>query len=124
MSRKGQLQVFFTLLVVLVELGLLMVFLDLSMRGSATTLWSIAVWPFVVFPIMYGWLFYSRKSPIASWALILAASAFCLWYFLSQYGTGLFAGSMLIIGLPAIVVVLLLVLTVSMRTYWPKLREA
>jgi hypothetical protein len=124
MNGRTLLLALFTLTGVLIELGLFMVFIDLSMRGRATPLWSFSLWPFVVFPLLCGWLFFARKWVAVTWTLMLGSCAYCLWYFLSEYGTGLFRGSMLIIGVPAVVVVGSLIGSAAMFRDWPKLRAA
>lgn len=55
---------------------------------------------------------------------MLIASAYCLWYFLMQYGVGLFKGSMLIIGIPALFVVGALVASALLHRDWSKLSAA
>lgn len=124
MSKRTILFVLFTLSGVLIELGLFMIFLDLSMRGRATPFWSFSLWPFIVFPFACGWLFFARKWIPATWVVLMGSASYCLWYFLSEYGIELFSGSMLIIGIPAIFVVSALFGTVALFRCWPELKGA
>ena len=124
MTKRTALLMLFALSGILVELGLFMVFIDLSMRGRATPLWSFSLWPFIAFPFICGWLFFARKWVTATWVVMLGSASYCLWYFLSQYGTGLFGGSMLIIGIPAIVLLGSLIGIASMFRTWRTLQPS
>ena len=124
MNSRTLLLVLFGITGGLLELGLFMVFLDLSMRGRATPFWMFAPLPFILFPFVFGWLFFTRKWVTITWAVLLGSAVYCLWYFLSQYGMGLFEANMLLIGVPAIVVVCSLILSATMFRDWPKLRVA
>jgi len=124
MNSRTLLLLLFGLTGVLVELGLFMVFMDLSMRGRATLLWSFAPLPFILFPFVFGWLFITRKWVTMTWAVMLGSAMYCFWYFLSQYGMGFFDGNMMFVGAPAIILACSLILSATMFRAWPKLRVA
>ncbi|MEO8068824.1 MAG: hypothetical protein ABI599_14100 [Flavobacteriales bacterium] len=120
MNHRDKALIFFVVLGTLIELGLFFAFMDLSMRGRATTLWEFAVWPFLFFPFLSGWLFFSRKWKVLTWFLFLGATSYCVWYQLSAYGWALFEGSMWVIGLGHVLIVALLIWTLL---WYSRLKE-
>jgi hypothetical protein len=109
MSQRDKALAFFVVLGILIELGLFVVFIDLSMRGRATTLWMFAVWPFLIFPFLAGWMYFARNWTRVTWLLFLVATGYSTWYQLTTYGWSLCNRSIWVVGFGHILIVGLLV---------------
>ncbi len=120
MNERDKRLILFAVLVILIELGLFIVFLDLTMRGRTTTLWLASGWPWIVFPFLSGWLFFVRKQIAGTWLILFGATVFSLWYQLYTYGWSLLNGGMLVIGLGHMLVVCLLAWSWRLR---PRTKE-
>lgn len=97
MKERDILLSLFVLLGVAIGFGVFLVFLDTAFRGKADTMWSIAGWVCLSYPIV-GLFLIVRGRAVLAWYVFTIALAYCFWYQVSMYGTGFFTGSMYLVG--------------------------